>query len=104
MGEGGTHTNREVDLGTVGARSAGCVLADRLSAAPDNSVLLLEAGGEARNPLIHVPMGIRWVVGNPDTDWCFRTESEPGLRGRSQAWPRGKTLGGTSSINGLVYV
>jgi choline dehydrogenase len=99
-----TRVSREVDFVIVGAGSAGCVLANRLSSDPGNSVMLLEAGGEDRHPMIHVPMGIRWVVGNPETDWCFRTQPEPGLAGRTQGWPRGKTLGGSSSINGLVYV
>jgi hypothetical protein len=62
------------------------------------------AGGRDRNPMIHVPMGIRWVVGNPATDWRFRTQTQPELKGRSLNFPRGKTLGGTSAINGLAYV
>lgn len=92
------------DYVIVGAGSAGCVLANRLSENGRHSVVLIEAGGPDRNPLLHVPMGIRWVVDNRETDWRFRTEPEPGLGGRTQPWPRGKTLGGTSAINGLVYV
>jgi choline dehydrogenase len=88
----------------VGAGSAGCVLANRLSEGGKRTVLLLEAGGRDRHPMIHVPMGIRWVVGNPTTDWCYRTQPERELHGRSLIFPRGKTLGGTSAINGLVYV
>lgn len=92
------------DYVVIGAGSAGCVLANRLSADGASRVLLLEAGGPDRSPFIHVPMGIRWVVGNPSTDWRYRTEPEPHLEGRSLIFPRGKTLGGTSAINGLVYV
>jgi choline dehydrogenase len=92
------------DYIVVGAGSAGCVLANRLSEGGERTVLLLEAGGPDRHPMIHVPMGIRWVVGNPATDWCYRTQPERELHGRSLIFPRGKTLGGTSAINGLVYV
>ena len=88
----------------VGAGSAGCVMANRLSAGAAHEILLLEAGSADRHPMIHVPMGIRWVVGNPATDWRYRTEPEPNLNGRSLPFPRGRTLGGTSAINGLVYV
>jgi choline dehydrogenase len=96
--------DRSADYIIVGAGSAGCVLANRLSADNRLSVLLLEAGGADRNPMIRAPMGIRWVVGNPATDWCYRTQPERELNGRSLVFPRGKTLGGTSSINGLVYI
>jgi len=88
----------------VGAGSAGCVLANRLSADPKNRVLLLEAGGRDWNPWIHVPVGYFKTLHNPNTDWCYKTEPDPGLNGRSLDWPRGKTLGGSSSINGLLYI
>ena len=88
----------------VGAGSAGCVLANRLSEDPKNRVLLLEAGGRDWNPWIHVPVGYFKTLHNPNTDWCYKTQPDPGLNGRSIDWPRGKTLGGSSSINGLLYV
>jgi len=94
----------EFDFIIVGAGSAGCVLANRLSEDPRNSVLLLEAGGADLNPWIHVPVGYFKTMGNPSTDWCYSTESDPGLNGRSIKYPRGKVLGGSSSINGLLYV
>jgi choline dehydrogenase-like flavoprotein len=88
----------------VGAGSAGCVLANRLSANPKNRVLLLEAGCRDINPWIHIPVGYFKTMHNPGTDWCYETEQDPGLNGRSIAWPRGKVLGGSSSINGLIYI
>ncbi|MEM1346074.1 MAG: GMC family oxidoreductase N-terminal domain-containing protein [Pseudomonadota bacterium] len=94
----------EADYVVVGAGSAGCVLANRLSADPSVRVVLLEAGGRDLNPWIHVPVGYFKTLHNPNTDWCYKTEAEPGLHGRSLDWPRGKTLGGSSSINGLLYV
>jgi len=98
-----------VDIGAfdyiiAGAGSAGCVLANRLSADPSIRVLLLEAGGRDWNPWIHVPVGYFKTLHNPSTDWCYKTEPDPGLNGRSLDWPRGKTLGGSSSINGLLYI
>jgi len=88
----------------AGAGSAGCVLANRLSADPSIRVLLLEAGGRDWNPWIHVPVGYFKTLHNPATDWCYKTVPDPGLNGRSLDWPRGKTLGGSSSINGLLYI
>ena len=88
----------------AGAGSAGCVLANRLSADPKVRVLLLEAGGPDNNPWIHIPVGYFKTLHNKKTDWCYKTQSEPELEGRSLDWPRGKGLGGSSSINGLLYV
>ncbi|MEN8832485.1 choline dehydrogenase [Pacificibacter sp.] len=94
----------DADFIIVGAGSAGCVLANRLSEDPNNKVVLLEAGGRDWNPWIHVPVGYFKTMHNPSVDWCYRTEPDPGLNGRSIDWPRGKVLGGSSSLNGLLYV
>ena len=87
----------------VGGGTAGCVLANRLSQDPDVSVLLLEAGGKDNWIWIHIPIGYLYCIGNPRTDWCFRTQAEEGLGGRSILYARGRVLGGCSSINGMVY-
>ncbi|QBF33237.1 GMC family oxidoreductase [Thalassococcus sp. S3] len=94
----------DADYVIVGAGSAGCVLANRLSADPKVKVVLLEAGGKDTNPWIHIPVGYFKTMHNPKVDWCYRTEPDPGLNGRSIDWPRGKVLGGSSSLNGLLYV
>jgi len=94
----------EFDFVVVGAGSSGCAIANRLSANPRNRVALLEAGGKDTSPWIHIPVGYFKTMGNPATDWCFKTEPDDGLNGRSIKWPRGKVLGGSSSINGLLYV
>ena len=88
----------------VGAGSAGCVLANRLSEDKKLSVLLIEAGGEDNNPWIHLPVGYVKTMANPDLNWLFKTEPEVNLNNRQIPIPRGKVLGGSSSINGMVYV
>ena len=92
------------DYVIIGAGSAGCVLANRLTVNPKISVLLIEAGGKDTNPWIHIPGGYFKTMHNPKTDWCFQIQSDPGLDGRKMNYPRGKTLGGSSSINGLLYI
>ncbi|MSQ67432.1 MAG: choline dehydrogenase [Gammaproteobacteria bacterium] len=94
----------EFDYVIVGGGTAGCVLANRLSADPEVSVLLLEAGGKDNWIWIHIPVGYLFCIGNPRTDWCYRTEPEAGLNGRSVGYARGRVLGGCSSINAMLYL
>jgi choline dehydrogenase-like flavoprotein len=94
----------EYDYVIAGAGSAGCLLANRLSADPDKRVLILEAGGNDNWIWFHIPVGYLFAIGNPRSDWCFKTEPEPGLNGRSLNYPRGKVIGGSSAINAMVYM
>jgi choline dehydrogenase len=97
-------TMNTYDYIIVGAGTAGCLLANRLTADPAVSVLLLEAGGKDDYLWIHIPVGYLYCINNPRTDWMFRTREEPGLNGRSILYPRGRVLGGCSAINGMIYM
>ncbi len=97
-------TEETFDYIVVGAGSAGCTLANRLSEIDNATTILLEAGGKDRYPWIHIPVGYLYCIGNPKVDWCFKTVNEPGLNGRSLSYPRGRVLGGCSSINGMIYM
>src|SRR5579872_3499872 len=92
------------DYIVVGAGSAGCVLANRLSASGKHRVLLLEAGGRDTNPWIHIPLGYGKLFNDPSVNWLYQTVPQRELNGRMISQPRGKVLGGSSSINGLVYI
>ena len=92
----------DFDYIVVGAGTAGCIVANRLSAEPNNRVLVLEAGGNDNWIWFHIPVGYLFAIGNPRSDWMFRTEAEPGLNGRSLAYPRGKVIGGCSAINAMI--
>jgi len=94
----------DFDYIVIGAGTAGALMANRLSADPSRRVLLIEAGRKDDYPWIHIPVGYLYCIGNPRTDWLYRTESDSGLNGRSLRYPRGKTLGGSSSINGMIYM
>jgi choline dehydrogenase len=104
MANGEGQSTGSFDYVIVGAGTAGCVLANRLSADPEVSVLLLEAGGRDSWIWIHIPVGYLYTQNNPRTDWCLKTEPEAGLGGRVLNYPRGKVLGGCSSINGMIYM
>jgi choline dehydrogenase len=103
-GASGQAAGEAFDIVVVGAGTAGCLLANRLSADPACRVLLLEAGGRDNYAWIHIPVGYLYCIGNPRTDWMYRTEPEPGLNGRALRYPRGRVLGGCSSINGMIYM
>jgi len=92
------------DFIIVGAGSAGCVLANRLSEDQRTKVLLLEAGGKDRDPWLHIPVGYFKTIHKPNLGWGYKTDPEPEMQGREILWPRGRVLGGTSSINGLIYI
>jgi len=92
----------DFDYIVVGAGTAGCIVANRLSADPKNRVLILEAGGSDNWIWFHIPVGYLFAIGNPRSDWMFRTEPEAGLNGRSLAYPRGKVIGGSSAINAMI--
>lgn len=94
----------EYDFVIVGAGSAGCLLANRLSANPDHRVLLIEAGGADDWFWIKVPVGYLYTIANPRTDWCFTTEADPGLAGRTIHYARGRVIGGSSSINAMIHM
>ncbi|HEY4172925.1 MAG TPA: GMC family oxidoreductase N-terminal domain-containing protein, partial [Rhodopila sp.] len=94
----------DADFVIIGAGSAGCVIAARLSEDPNTKVVLLEAGGADTNHWIHIPLGFGKTFADATVNWCYETEPDPSIGGRKIFWPRGKVLGGSSSINGMVYI
>jgi choline dehydrogenase len=98
------NSNRSFDYIIVGAGSAGCLIANRLSANPDKTVLLIEAGRKDNYFWIDIPVGYLFTINNPRTDWCYEIEPDPGLNGRTIGYARGKVLGGCSSINAMIYM
>ncbi len=94
----------QYDYVIVGAGTAGCVLANRLTENPNTRVLLLEAGKSDNYHWVKIPVGYLYCIGNPRTDWMMKTANEPGLNGRSLVYPRGKVLGGCTSVNGMIYM
>src|SRR6201987_2108521 len=94
----------DFDYIVIGAGTAGCILANRLSANAKNRVLVLEAGGYDNWIWFHIPVSYLFAIGNPRSDWCFKTEAEEGLNGRSLSYPRGKAIGGSSAINAMIYM
>ena len=100
--ESGMLANADFDYIVVGAGTAGCIMANRLSADGRHRVLLLEAGGDDNWIWFHIPVGYLFAIGNPRADWMFRTAPEAGLNGRSLAYPRGKVIGGCSAINAMI--
>ena len=94
----------QFDYIIIGAGTAGCVLANRLSADPKHQVLLIESGGKDDYFWIDIPVGYLYTINNPRTDWCFKTQAEPGLNNREIGYARGRGLGGSSSINAMIYM
>jgi len=92
------------DYVVIGAGSAGCAVASRLSESGKYTVAVLEAGPKDSSPWIHIPVGYFKTMGNPKSDWLYVAQADPGINGRAIPWPRGRVLGGSSSINGLLYV
>ena len=97
-------SSKSFDFIIVGAGTAGCLLANRLSADPKVNVLLLEAGAKDNYHWIHIPVGYLYCIGNPKTDWMYSTQPCAGLNGRTLKYPRGRVMGGCSSINGMIYM